>query len=125
MHVVLDIDDTITHAPEFFRLMTRALSDARVTVITFRPDREDAASELDRIGIRYEELITSNDARYPMAPGEPLARWKARTVMELGADVFFEDMPEVIRLIKPPTSVFMACDRVMRDWISKSLKPST
>jgi len=121
MHIVLDIDDTITHAPEFFCSLTRALADSRVTIITYREDRDDAIAELDAIGIRYDDLISSDDSRYPMAPGEPLDAWKARVVMGLGPDVFFEDMPEVIHRIEPPVKVFLTCDEAVREWIRDKL----
>jgi hypothetical protein len=92
-----------------------------VTVITYRQDRDEAVALLEAIGIRHDDLITSADARYPLLPGEPLDEWKARTVMGLGADVFFEDMPEVIHRIEPPVKVFFTCDEVMRDWIRGAL----
>lgn len=121
MHLVLDIDDTITHAPEFFQALTHALVGARVTVITYREERDEAAAELAAIGVRHDDLITSRDTRYPLTPGEPMDAWKARIVMGLGADVFFEDMPEVIHRIEPPVKVFMTCDTVMREWIRDAL----
>jgi len=121
MHLVLDIDDTITHAPEFFHALTHALVDARVTVITYREERDEAVALLEELGVRHDELITSRDPRYPLAADEPLDAWKARTVMGLDADVFFEDMPEVIHRIEPPVKVFMTCDTVMRDWIRDTL----
>ena len=38
MHIALDIDDTITHAPEFFSWISQLASE--VTVITYREDRD-------------------------------------------------------------------------------------
>jgi hypothetical protein len=121
MHVVLDIDDTITHAPQFFSALTHGLLNARVTVITYREDRDESVAVLEALGIRYDDLITSKDERFPSESGEPLEAWKARVVMELRADVFFEDMPEVIHRIEPPTKVFMTCDDVMREWVRDAL----
>ena len=121
MHIILDIDDTITHAPEFFGSLTRALADSRVTIITYREDRDDAIAELEAFGIRYDDLISSDDSRYPLAPDEPLDEWKARIVMDLGPDVFFEDMPEVIHRIEPPVKVFLTCDQAVREWIRDKL----
>lgn len=49
----------------------------------------------------------------------PWEAWKADLVARLGVDVFFEDMPEVVRLVRPPTKVFMACDESTREWLSE------
>ena len=61
MHIALDIDQTITHAPAFFSTLTHALADATVTIVTVR-DRTDGAEETLRArNIRYDRLILSDD----------------------------------------------------------------
>ena len=57
VHIAIDIDDTITHAPEFFSLLTHALRDARVSVISFRDNEGEARDLLDELRIRFDRLI--------------------------------------------------------------------
>ena len=56
MHICLDIDDTITYAPDFFRHLQRAFESARFTVVTFRSDYEEAAGYLASEQIRFDQL---------------------------------------------------------------------
>ena len=121
MHVALDIDDTITHAPEFFSALTHALTAATITILTFRGERDDAEATLLEHRIRYDRLICSTDSEHPCLPGVTMGPWKAGVVRAIGADVFFDDAPEIVHLIEPPTRVFMCCDELMRGWLKESL----
>jgi pimeloyl-ACP methyl ester carboxylesterase len=118
MHIALDIDGTITEAPAFFSLLTRALRDARITVVSFRQDEAEASRLLAELGIRYDALVLINDPALGNRDDESWEVWKAGLVARLGVDVFFEDMPEVVRLVRAPTKVFMACDEGMREWLA-------
>ena len=118
MHIALDIDGTITEAPAFFSLLTRAVPDARITVVSFREDGPEARRLLAELGIRYDALVLINDAALGNVDGGPWEEWKAGVVARIGADVFFEDMPEVVKLVRSQTKVFMSCDESMREWLS-------
>jgi hypothetical protein len=118
MHIALDIDGTITEAPAFFALLTRIAADARITILSFRNDEVAARRLLEDLGIRFDALVLVNDAAHGIGDAESWEAWKAGVVAKLGVDVFFEDMPEVIQLVQPPTKVFMVCDPAMREWLS-------
>lgn len=117
LHLALDIDQTITEAPAFFSLLTRTLANAHVTVLSFRDDEPQARRLLAELGIRYDDLVLIADPERGNRDGLPWEVWKARTIAALGVDVVFEDMPEVVHLIEPPTKVFMVCDASMREWL--------
>ena|SRR5688572_29565902 len=118
MHLALDIDGTITEAPAFFSLLTRTLRDARITVVSFRQDEVEARRLLAELDIRYDALVLITDPALGNRDDEPWEVGKAGLVARLGVDVFFEDMPEVVRLVRAPTKVFMSCDESMREWLS-------
>jgi len=122
MHIAIDIDDTITHAPDFFRLLTRFFEDTVVTIISFREDEEEARRLPHGLGIRFDRLILSNDPEHGCGSDQSLPVWKAELVGALGVDVFFDDMPEIVHLVEPPTKVFMCCDAIMRDWLREQLQ---
>lgn len=121
MHICLDIDDTITYQPTFFARLTRTFADARVTVVTFRTDFEAAASCLDEIGVRYDQLIVSSDPEFGKLESELLQDWKSRLINEIKPDIFFEDMPEVVASIDDGIAVFQPCDSVIRSWMRTQL----
>ena len=117
LHIALDIDNTITEAPAFFALLTRVLSTARISVLSFRDDEREARRLLAELGIRYDDLVLICDPVRGNCDGLPWEVWKARTIAALGVDVVFEDMPEVVALVQPPTKVLMVCDASMREWL--------
>lgn len=117
MHIALDIDGTITEAPAFFAFLTRVLK-GRITVVSFRDDATEARRLLEQLGIRYDDLLLINDPERGNHEELPWEEWKAQAVARLGVDFFFEDMPEVVRLVRPPTKVFMVCDESMREWLA-------
>ena len=124
MHICLDIDDTITYAPNFFVGICNCFSDARISIVTFRPDLDSARNYLRGIGLRYHDLIVSTDPSRGKLSNESLHEWKARFVNNLRPDFFFEDMPEVVALIDDDIVVFMPCDPVIRSWIKSKLDAS-
>ena len=121
MHICLDIDDTITYAPEFFASLCDCFSEAAITIVTFRFDRESTEKYLQSVNVRYDRLIVSSDETYGKQTGQSLHQWKADLVNQLKPDLFFEDMPEVVSLIDPAIKVFMPCDEVIRGWIHSAL----
>ena len=125
MHFCLDVDDTITYAPEFFVDLVRRFEHAQITIVTFRQDLDATRAYLDSIELRYDRIVVSTDPDYGKREGESLHQWKSRFVNELRPDIFFEDMPEVVSLIDSSILVFLPCDEVIRSWISSQLGSST
>jgi len=119
MHFCIDIDDTITYFPEFFVALSKKLPDSKITIVTFRAERDASEKYLAEIGMRYDDLILSSDDSQGKNDGQTLAEWKAGLVNVLKPDVFFEDMPEVVKLIDSEIVVFMPCDDIIREWIGK------
>lgn len=119
MHIAIDIDGTITEAPEFFAFLTN-LPGLEISIVSFRDDEPEARRLLESLGIRFDRLILINDPVDGNLGGAPWEQWKADAVAKLGAAVFFEDMPEVIRLVRPPTKAFMVCDEMLREWLGQA-----
>ena len=107
MIVAIDLDNTITDAPEFFAVLTKALIDSghAVHVITYRePGTEDRArADLDALGIRYSELHLPQDWCEPAA-------WKAGLAADLGVQIFIEDSPEVLARMPKGVQRLWLCD---------------
>ncbi|WP_372365103.1 hypothetical protein [Candidatus Uabimicrobium sp. HlEnr_7] len=120
MRIAIDIDDTITHAPKFFSALTQFIK-AEIIIVSFRDNLEEALSVLQNSQISYDKVILSNDRELGRENSQGLSEWKAKVVQKIKADVFFEDMPEVIALVKPPTKVFMTIDKVMQEWVQENL----
>lgn len=117
MHLCLDIDDTITYAPGFFRQIQSAFDKAQTTIVSFRTDLDSTADYLESERILYDQLILSTHPELGKSADQSLSQWKAELVNSLRPDIFFEDMPEVVGLIDPEIVVFMPCDNVIREWI--------
>ena len=121
MHICLDIDDTITYAPEFFVQLVARFPEAEVSIVTFRGELEETRSYLDSLPIRFDRLIVSTDSELGKSEEQTLPEWKAGVVNDLKPDLFFEDMPEVVTLIDRSIFVFMPCDDLIRDWIADQI----
>jgi hypothetical protein len=80
----LDLDGTIDESPEFFRTLT-ACWPGKVYVITYRSDRAPAKEDVEKHGIRYDELILVG------AFAE-----KAVRIKELGIAVYVDDQDEML-----------------------------
>ncbi len=92
MRIGLDIDGTITRAPEFFAFLSKALMDAghQVAVVTHRMDRRLTEEELAEYGVQYHELILPEEFDHE------IAEWKIEAFKKLQPDVVFEDMLDVV-----------------------------
>src|SRR5258708_6784062 len=55
----LDLDGTIDEAPVFFAALSRCWP-GRVVVVTYRDDRRKALDDLDRYGVRFDDLVLVN-----------------------------------------------------------------
>ena len=125
MHIALDIDDTITHAPEFFSALTHALGTATITVVTVRDSSDGSEQTLREHNIRYDRLILSDDPELGRKDEQQYDEWKAAVITELKPDIFFDDSPEIVHRIPAPTKVFMCCDEVMQAWIGENVGRSS
>lgn len=98
MNVAFDIDDTISRHPAFFSLISKALAEAghRVVIITLREDREGAQDDLGKWGITYHELISAKSQELVEVGA---CEWKAKMCVQQAIEIFFEDMPEVVKCI--------------------------
>lgn len=109
LRIGLDIDDTITRCPAFFALLCKALLDAghEVHVISYRESRQQTEEELREYGIRFTSLTLTDRDDFAR---EGFFQWKAKVCKELGIDILFEDMPEVINQLDGSTIAFVAFD---------------
>lgn len=110
MRVLLDIDGTISHSPEFFSQFSDKFSDiAEIHVVTCRYfDEEEKASaikELDDYGIKYHHLVFTYE--------------KGVYAIEQGINIVFEDSDEFIAQMHPGVVCFKTRERDNYDWNSK------
>lgn len=91
----LDLDGTIDEAPGFFALLARSWP-GKVYILTFRSDRRKTEADLERFGIRYDELhlVSSFDG-------------KAALLVEKGITVYFDDQPEMLKNVPPSVNVML------------------
>jgi len=95
LKIGIDIDGTITSAPDFFRQLTEQMSEiADIHIITFRPKKYkfETIQQLSELGIKYDHLVfTDNKADY---------------IMQNYITIFFEDMDEFIVDLPSSVTVF-------------------
>ncbi len=98
LKIGIDLDDTITYCPAFFRAMTNAMKDiAEIHIITNREPTQESESgikkELNELGIYYHHLaVTSNKAEYIL-----------RNVISVffdDTDEYFLNLPESVKVFK-------------------------
>lgn len=89
----LDLDGTIDENPQFFGLLSR-LWPGKVYVITYRDHREKTAQDLERYGIRHDEIILVKSFAQ-----------KADEIRRLNIGVYVDDMDEVITHIPENVTV--------------------
>ena len=108
----LDVDDTITEAPEFFALLTKAVRRAggRVCIVTSRGNLpavvEATREELEDYGVEFDEIhiIPDKVDEYISCPHDELDwyqkyLWQKVTICEARkVKVLFDDDPKVARL---------------------------
>ena len=93
MKIAFDLDDTITHATEFFSTLSKLWNDD-VYVITFRSDRSSTIEDLEKLDIRYTDVILVSSCDE-----------KSEVVKRLGIGFYFDDMPEMLKNMPKETSV--------------------
>ena len=97
MKIAVDLDGTISEYPEFFKLFTKAMSQAgcRIYIITDRPPRteENVAEQLQSYGITYDVVkITSQKSEYISK--------EAIAVLFDDVDQYFLDLPAEVAVFK-------------------------
>jgi len=96
LKIGIDLDDTITHAPEFFSLLTQSVANAaEIHIITRRfPGTESQVSEeLIKLGIVFHKIrITDQKSKYILAEGI--------SIYFDDTDEYFQDLPESVKVFK-------------------------
>jgi uncharacterized HAD superfamily protein len=91
----LDLDGTITDAPEFFSAWTKSWP-GRVIIITYRNDREKTILDLERLNIRYDELVLVDRMD-----------GKAAVIAEHGVTTYVDDQPEMLKNVPNGVNVML------------------
>jgi len=95
--IAVDLDGTISEYPEFFKLFTKAMSQAgcRIYIVTDRPPgtEEMVAEQLQSYDITYDVVkITSQKSQYILK--------EAITVLYDDTDQYFLDLPAEVAVFK-------------------------
>jgi hypothetical protein len=98
MKIALDLDNTISCFPRFFRMFCRAMQKegCRIHIVTNRPKGTEAEviGELDASGISYDGVkITADKAEY--------IHEQEIEVFFDDTDEYFIDLPESVAVFKP------------------------
>ncbi len=91
----LDLDGLLDEANSFFRQLT-AIWPGKVVIISYRSDYPKAEADLQRLGIRYDELVlvSTFDA-------------KADVIADKNVSVYFDDQPEMLKNVPESVHVFL------------------
>lgn len=112
VNIGIDIDGTITAAPEFFSVLTRAFRRAghKVYIITYRQPMAVQATrgDLAAWGIEYDDMYLCGNA-------EEMGQWKAKIAAMLDLDVMFDDMPQSLSALSEKVKRFWLCDPAAYD----------
>ena len=97
MKIAVDLDDTITAYPEFFRIFTTAMKNAgcEIHIVTNREPGTQSSiqKELEELKIAYDQIeITSDKVGY-------MARRNIRVLFE-DSDEYFLGLPEEMTVFK-------------------------
>lgn len=91
----IDIDGVLDEANLFFRTLTQVWP-GQIFIISYRNDRGKAEQFLEKLGIRYDELILVSSLEQ-----------KAEVIIEKGILVFFDDQPECLKHVSPDRNVML------------------
>ena len=90
----IDLDGTITDAPDFFTMLCNRWPGG-IIIVTYRQDVESAKRDLDTYAIRYDEIVLVKSLED-----------KARVIEERGIAIYFDDQDECLKDIPDTVSVF-------------------
>lgn len=110
--IAVDLDGTISEYPEFFKLFTKAMSQAgcKIYIVTDRPPgtEEMVAEQLQGYGITYDVVkITSQKSEY---------------ILKEGITVLFDDMDEYFVDLPAEVAVFKIRQKYNFDFAQKKWK---
>ncbi|OGS20959.1 MAG: hypothetical protein A2252_04515 [Elusimicrobia bacterium RIFOXYA2_FULL_39_19] len=114
MNIGIDIDDTITAMPEFFKVLTEAFARKghQVHIVTSRTETEESRriteAELSELGIKYNHLhfIPSQTVAERVCPHRELDWYnkylwqKVAYCLQNDILVYFDDDPKVVTLFR-------------------------
>ncbi len=123
MNIGLDVDDTITKNPEFFRLLASAIRKAggNIHIISSRTDQPDVVEftrdELDRLGVTYDSLylLRGPAEAKEMCPHTDLDWYqrfiwqKADYCLKNDISVYFDDEEKVVEVFKKHAPKILVC----------------
>lgn len=91
----LDLDGLLDEANDFFKLLAK-MWPGNVVVISYRSDYAKTEADLERLRIKYDELVLVNsfDA-------------KADVIAEKNVKVYFDDQPEMLKNVPECVHVFL------------------
>lgn len=91
----LDLDGVLDEAPAFFGILTKVWP-GNIVIITYRDDRSKAEADLQRLGIRYNELVLVDSFEA-----------KSKVIIEEGVSIYIDDQPEMLKDVPPTVSVML------------------
>jgi len=107
--IAIDLDGTISEYPEFFKLFTKAMSQAgcEIYVVTDRPAgaEEIVAEELRGYGITYDEI--------------KITGWKSRYILKEGITVLFDDVDDYFVDLPAEVAVFKIRQKYNFDFVGR------
>lgn len=109
MKIAVDLDGTISEFPQYFKLFTKAMSQAgcRIYVITDKPPgTEDmVAEQLKDYGITYDVI--------------KITRQKSQYILNEGITVMFDDIDRYFLDLPPEVAVFKVRQKYNFDFAQK------
>lgn len=90
----LDLDGTIDESPLFFQILSHRWP-GKVFVVTYRKDQAKAEADVQRFGIRCDEVILVDSFAA-----------KAKVIADRGIDIYFDDQDEMTGDIPESVTVF-------------------
>jgi len=110
--IAVDLDGTISEYPEFFKLFTKAMSQAgcKIYILTDRPPgtEEQVVDQLQSYGITYDVVkITSQKSEY---------------ILKEGITVLFDDVDQYFVDLPPDVAVFKIRQKYNYDFAEKRWK---
>ncbi|WP_437191326.1 hypothetical protein [Planctomicrobium sp. SH527] len=91
----IDLDGCVDECPIFFQLLTGCWP-GKVFVISYRNNREKTIADLEKQGIRYDELILVDSFEA-----------KAKVIEQKGILVYFDDQPEMLKGVSSMVNVML------------------
>ena len=110
--IAVDLDGTISEYPEFFKLFTKAMSQAgcRIYILTDRPPgtEEMVAEQLQSYGITYDVM--------------KITREKSDYILKEGIGVLFDDVDQYFLDLPAEVAVFKIRQKYNYDFAEKRWK---